>query len=76
MFVLIALLLVTVAVGFVPGLALSAIVPGILFLAYAAWLVLTIASGRTPGSVVRTRGRRGPELLGPGGPDDPDRTRS
>lgn len=73
MLVLIALLVITVVVGFIPGLALFAIVPGVLLLAYVVWFVLTIASGRTPGSAVRNRGRRGPELLGPGGPDDPDR---
>jgi hypothetical protein len=76
MLVLIALLVVTVAVGLVPGLALFAIVPGVLLLAYAAWFVLTVASGRTPEGVVRSRGRRGPELLVPGGPDDPEQTRS
>ena len=60
-----------------PGLALFAIVPGILLLAYAVWLALVLAKGETPGGIVRRRGRRGrrgPELLGPGGPDDPDRT--
>jgi hypothetical protein len=73
MLVLIALLVITVIVGLIPGLALFAIVPGVLLLAYAIWFVATVASGRTPGRVVRSRGRRGPELLGPGGPDDPDR---
>jgi hypothetical protein len=73
MLLLIALLVVTVIVGLIPGLALFAIVPGVLLIAYAVWFVLTVVSGRTPGRVVRSRGRQGPELLGPGGPDDPDR---
>jgi hypothetical protein len=73
MLVIILLILATVAIGFVPGLALFAIIPGLLLVAYAAWLLLTAASGRTPGTAVRSRGRRAPELLGPGGPDDPDR---
>jgi hypothetical protein len=74
MLILIALLVLTVVVGLIPGLALFAIVPGVLLLVYAVWLVVTVVSGRTPGAVVRNRGRRSPELLGPGGPDDPDRT--
>jgi len=73
MLILIALLVVTVVVGFIPGLALFAIVPGVLLLAYLVWFVLAVTGGRTPGTAVRNRGRRGPELLGPGGPDDPDR---
>jgi hypothetical protein len=73
MLVVILLIIATVAIGFVPGLALFAIIPGLLLVGYAVWLLLTAASGRTPGSEVRSRGRRGPELLGPGGPDDPDR---
>jgi hypothetical protein len=73
MLVVILLLIATVAIGFVPGLALFAIIPGILLVAYAVWLLLASTSGRTPGAAVRSRGSRGPELLGPGGPDDPDR---
>ena len=67
------LVLFTVVLAFVPGVGIFAIVPGILALLYLGWLLATMASGRTPGSTLR-RTRR-PELLGPGGPDDPDRTR-
>jgi len=74
MLVIIVLLIATVAIAFVPGLAFFAIIPGVLLLAYLGWLLLAFASGRTPGTAVRSRGRRGPELLGPGGPDDPDRS--
>ena len=74
MLVLIVLLLVTIAVGFAPGLALFAIVPAFLFVAYLVWVGLAFATGRSPATQVRRRGRRRhPELLGPGGPDDPDR---
>jgi len=74
MLILIVLVVATVAVGFVPGLALFAIVPGVLLLGYLGWLAVAFTNGRTPARAVRRRGRRGPELLGPGGPDDPDRT--
>jgi hypothetical protein len=73
MFVLIALLLATIAIAFAPGLALFAVVPGLILLAYGIWIGFGFATGRTPATAVRRRGRRGPELLGPGGPDDPDR---
>lgn len=74
MLVLIVLLLVTIAVGFAPGLALFAVVPAFLLIAYIVWIGLAFATGRSPGTQVRRRARRRrPELLGPGGPDDPDR---
>lgn len=73
MLVLIVLLLLTIAIGFAPGLALFAVVPGLLLIAYLAWIGVAFASGRSPAMQVRRSGRRGPELLGPGGPDDPDR---
>ena len=72
MIVLLVLLIATVGLVFAPGLALFAVVPGLLLLAYAAWMALSFATGRTPATEVRRSGRRGPELLGPGGPDDPD----
>jgi flagellar basal body-associated protein FliL len=37
------------------------------------WLVMTVGSGRTPTQPVRET--RPAELLGPGGPDDPDAAR-
>ena len=67
------LVVFTVILAFVPGVGIFAIVPGIIALLYLGWLLATMASGRTPSSTVR-RTRR-PHLLGPGGPDDPDRTR-
>lgn len=72
MLILVLLLLATIAIGFVPGLAFFALVPGLVLLALVAWMGLGFATGRTPARAVRKRVRRSPELLGPGGPDDPD----
>ena len=55
------------------GVGWLAIVPLLALLAVAAWTVVVFAAGRTPSQVVRRTPRR-TELLGPGGPDDPDRT--
>jgi hypothetical protein len=69
---LFALLLLLVA-GFtaVLGAAWLAIVPLVFALAVLGWGVFTLASGRKPASELRNVDS--PELLGPGGPDDPDR---
>jgi hypothetical protein len=69
---IVLILLVAIAVGFafVPGLAPLAIVPAILAIAYASWVIVGLRKGRTPGGAVRRHRRV--ELLGPGGPDDPD----
>ena len=72
MLVLIVLLLLTIGLAFAPGVGIFAVVPGLVLLAYAGWIGFGFATGRTPGRAVRRSGRRGPELLGPGGPDDPD----
>jgi hypothetical protein len=67
------LVVFTVVLAFVPGVGIFAVVPGILAVLYLGWVLLTMASGRSPAGAVR-RTRR-PHLLGPGGPDDPDRAR-
>jgi hypothetical protein len=77
---LLAFLLLCVAVGlaFVPGVGpFLAIVAGIGAVVVALWAVGVFASGRTPAGVARESGGRDdkPELLGPGGADDPDRGR-
>jgi hypothetical protein len=67
LFVLVALALAfTLALGLGP----FAIVPGVFLVALAIWLVAALARGQTPGRATRRTER--PELLGPGGPDDPD----
>jgi hypothetical protein len=67
-FVLVALAIAfTLALGFGP----LAIVPAVIAVAAAIWLIASFARGQTPGRAVRRTEH--PELLGPGGPDDPDR---
>lgn len=53
------------------GVGWLAIIPLLLAIAVFVWGGMTIASGRTPARAVRQTDS--PELLGPGGPDDPDR---
>lgn len=73
MLLVILLLFLTIGFAFAPGVGIFAVVPAILLIAYLMWLVVAFFGRRSPGSYVRRRGRRRPELLGPGGPDDPDR---
>ena len=65
------LLLVVAGLTAVLGVGWIAILPLIVALAALGWGGLTVASGRTPTSEIRHT--HSPELLGPGGPDDPDR---
>jgi hypothetical protein len=69
--VLLVALLVAVIIGLVFTLGAVWIValPVVVLLAAAVWGALAF-SKRSPGSVVNRTQR--PELLGPGGPDDPD----
>jgi hypothetical protein len=67
------LVVFTVVLAFVPGVGIFAVVPGVLAILCLGWMLLTLGSGRSPAGVLR-RTRR-PQLLGPGGPDDPDRDR-
>jgi len=67
------LLFIAAALAAVLGVGWLALLPLVLALAVAAWGGATVASGRTPGTALRRTHR--PELLGPGGPDDPDATR-
>lgn len=45
----------------------------LLLVGFVVWLVLLATSRRTASGAVREVGGDRPELLGPGGPDDPDR---
>jgi hypothetical protein len=67
------LLALTVALLFVPGVGWLALIPALAAGAALVWAGAVFASGRSPGDVVRSTDQ--PELLGPGGPDDPDRPR-
>ena len=70
---LIAVVLAALLLGF--GFAFAApwlvIVPIAIVLVFLAWLGTLGAARRTPQEAVRQTRR--PQLLGPGGPDDPDR---
>jgi hypothetical protein len=69
---LIAIFLAALLLAF--GFAFAApwlvIVPIAIVFLFVAWVVSLLAARRTPHEAVR-RTRR-PQLLGPGGPDDPD----
>jgi hypothetical protein len=57
-----------------PGAGLFvAIVVVVLGLGLIAWLLLAGTSGRSTADLIRDSGGKGPELFGPGGPDDPNR---
>ena len=63
--------LVALAVAFTLALGLGplAIVPAVIAVGVAIWLIATLARGQTPARAARRTKR--PDLLGPGGPDDP-----
>jgi hypothetical protein len=65
------LLLLVAGLTAVLGVGWLALLPLLIALAALGWGGLTVASGHTPASEVRKIDS--PELLGPGGPDDPDR---
>jgi hypothetical protein len=65
------LLLLVAGLTAVLGIGWFAVLPALVALAIVGWGGLTVASGRTPASEIRKAEK--PELLGPGGPDDPDR---
>jgi len=67
------LLLVGAGLAAVLGAGWLAILPLVLAIGVGGWFVATLAGGRTPATAVRDTDH--PELLGPGGPDDPDRNR-
>jgi hypothetical protein len=67
------LLLLAAALSVGLGVGWLALLPVLLGLGVLGWGLLTVLSGRTPASAVRQT--RSPELLGPGGPDDPDADR-
>jgi hypothetical protein len=67
------LLLLVAGLTAVLGIGWFALLPALIALGVVAWGGLTVASGRTPASEIRKVEK--PELLGPGGPDDPDRNR-
>jgi len=73
--VLIVFVVLAVLIGFAVTLAVGwiVVIPALLALAIVVWMGTAFVLGRAPSDIVR-RTRR-PELLGPGGPDDPERGR-
>jgi hypothetical protein len=69
LFVLVAL---AIAFALALGLGPLAIIPAVVAVGVAIWLLAGLARGDTPSRAARRTER--PELLGPGGPDDPDAT--
>jgi hypothetical protein len=69
--IVVVLVAIGIALVLTPGLVFLAIVPFALAVIAAGWLVLA-AIGRTRPSEAARR-THDPDLLGPGGPDDPDR---
>jgi hypothetical protein len=67
------LLAIATALVFALGAGPIAVVPLLAAVAAGVWLLFALSRGHTPGSAIRHADR--PELLGPGGPDDPDRRR-
>jgi len=65
------LVVVTIVLALTPGIGILALIPLAVALLVGVWIALTFSARTTPARVVR-RTRRA-ELLGPGGPDDPDR---
>jgi hypothetical protein len=65
------LIVVAIALFLAPGMALLALLPLAAAVAVGVWLVMTISGGTTPTRALRRTPQR-QELLGPGGPDDPD----
>ena len=68
------LLGIATAFAFVIGLGLLAVVPLLLMIGVGGWAAFALLHGATPSGMVRHTTTK-PELLGPGGPDDPDRNR-
>jgi hypothetical protein len=66
-------LLVLAGLTFAFGIGWLAVIPLLLAVGIVVWGAMTLSSGRSPTGPIRTARRA--ELLGPGGPDDPDRNR-
>lgn len=72
MIILIVLLVLTVALAFIPGVGIIAVVPAFFAILYLAWIALAFIRGGTPGRTVR-EASPGPNLESGGG-SNPDLT--
>jgi hypothetical protein len=75
-FLLVLVIGLSVVAGsaFVLGAGLIGVILVVLGLLALVWIVWAFAGSRSPGAAIRET--HPVELLGPGGPDDPDRTAS
>jgi hypothetical protein len=72
--ILVAVLLaITIGLFVTPGVGLLGLIPLAATIIVAVWVAMAFFGKRTPAQAVHETPR--PELLGPGGPDDPDRSR-
>ena len=69
--ILFFVLAVILGTSLVLGAGPIAIIPALAVLAVGVWMVTTFVKGRSPARAIRDV--ESPELLGPGGPDDPNR---
>ena len=58
------------SLGFAFAAPWLVVVPIAIVIVFVGWVVMLLVAGRTPREAVRSTKR--PQLLGPGGPDDPD----
>ena len=65
------LIVIAIVLFLAPGMALLALLPLALAIGIGIWFAATLAGRTTPTQAVRRTPQR-QELLGPGGPDDPD----
>lgn len=68
--VVVLLLLLAVGLAFLLGAGPLAAIPIVVLVAVGGWMIWAFARGATPAGA--TRRVKKAELLGPGGPDDPD----
>jgi hypothetical protein len=69
--VVLGLLVLAIGLAFTLGAGPLAAIPVIVLLAVGGWMLWAFAHGASPATT--TRRVKKAELLGPGGPDDPDR---
>jgi NADH:ubiquinone oxidoreductase subunit 6 (subunit J) len=70
--VLIAVFVLAAGLVFLLGAGLVAVIPLLLAVAVVGWMIWAFMGSRSPGEA--TRQVEPAQLLGPGGPDDPDNT--
>jgi hypothetical protein len=68
----VVLLLLSAALVFALGAGMIAVFPLVLAVAAVVWMIWAFLGSRSPGEA--TRQVEPAQLLGPGGPDDPDNT--